>query len=153
MHERCANRAPANCISTYTKTRKVDTTMLHHWIEGNCPGRYSNEKTKEISLIHSIVLCRCDRCKKSIKTYNGITGLHCRWCQMTLHNKCASQLKPECTLGPNREHIIPPSCIYPTVLVGKSRWVEEREYMMGLNLGTTESITKWKWSETRGIMC
>ena len=40
VHERCANRAPANCISTYAKTRKVDTTMLHHWIEGNCPGRY-----------------------------------------------------------------------------------------------------------------
>ena len=40
VHERCANRAPANCISTYTKTRKIDTFMLHHWIEGNCPGRY-----------------------------------------------------------------------------------------------------------------
>ncbi len=47
VHERCANRAPANCISTYTKTRKMDTTMLHHWIEGNSPGRYFSKKKIE----------------------------------------------------------------------------------------------------------
>jgi diacylglycerol kinase (ATP) len=118
--------------------------MLHHWIEGNCPGRYLEKEFREFMLFY-LFISRCDRCKKSIKTYNGITGLHCRWCQMTLHNKCASQLKPECTLGPNRDHIIPPSCICPTVLV--SLYIERKmDYLFDGFLGTTKSSTKWKWS-------
>ena len=56
------------------------------------------------------------RCRKQIKSYNGITGLHCRWCHLTLHNRCASHVSPECTLGVNGVHVLPPISICPTVL-------------------------------------
>uniref|UniRef100_T1J4I9 Diacylglycerol kinase n=1 Tax=Strigamia maritima TaxID=126957 RepID=T1J4I9_STRMM len=114
VHERCVQRAPASCISTYVKSKKTSQTMTHHWVEGNCSGK-------------------CGKCKKSIKSYNGITGLHCRWCQITLHNRCASQVKPECNLGEHRVHILPPTSICPIVLDRQRSITKEKR-----NLNKTE---------------
>ncbi|XP_061381346.1 diacylglycerol kinase 1 [Danaus plexippus] len=97
VHERCVQRAPASCVATYCKSRRAPAALAHHWVEGNCHGK-------------------CARCRKKIKGYNGITGLHCRWCHVTLHNRCVGSAGGACTLGRHARHILPPTAIRPLVL-------------------------------------
>lgn len=99
VHDHCAMKAQPCEVSTYAKSRKDIGVQPHVWVRGGC---------------HS---GRCDRCQKRIRTYHSLTGLHCVWCHLEIHDDCLQAVGPECDCGLLRDHILPPCSIYPRVLV------------------------------------
>ncbi|XP_036624016.1 diacylglycerol kinase gamma [Trichosurus vulpecula] len=98
IHQRCASQKLSPCITTYWKSRKQTEVMHHVWMEGDTSGN-------------------CDLCSKSIKCYQPGTSVHCVWCQITVHKKCAAYISPECDGGQLRDHVLLPTSIFPMVLV------------------------------------
>ncbi|XP_032060669.1 diacylglycerol kinase alpha [Aythya fuligula] len=98
VHERCARKAPPSCISTYAKSRKEAGVQAHVWVKGGCEAS------------------KCGRCQKKIKSFQSLTGLHCVWCHLKIHEECLATVPPACDCGLLRDHILPPSAIYPVVL-------------------------------------
>ncbi|XP_040395403.1 diacylglycerol kinase alpha isoform X4 [Cygnus olor] len=98
VHERCARKAPPSCISTYAKSRKEAGVQAHVWVKGGCEAS------------------KCGRCQKKIRSFQSLTGLHCVWCHLKIHEECLAAVPPACDCGLLRDHILPPSAIYPVVL-------------------------------------
>ncbi|XP_068777429.1 diacylglycerol kinase alpha isoform X2 [Struthio camelus] len=98
VHERCARKAPPSCISTYAKSRKEAGVQAHVWVKGGCEAS------------------KCGKCQKKIKSFQSLTGLHCVWCHLKIHEECLTCVPPTCDCGVLRDHILPPSAIYPVVL-------------------------------------
>ncbi|XP_072496484.1 diacylglycerol kinase gamma isoform X4 [Notamacropus eugenii] len=100
IHQRCASKEISPCISTYGKSRRQTEAMHHVWMEGD-------------------ISVSCDLCSKNIKCYQPGTSVHCVWCQITIHKKCASYISVECDGGQLRDHILLPTSIFPMVLERK----------------------------------
>uniref|UniRef100_A0A8C2CHH7 Diacylglycerol kinase n=1 Tax=Cyprinus carpio TaxID=7962 RepID=A0A8C2CHH7_CYPCA len=90
VHERCVSKDIAPCISTYAKSRRHTNVMR---IKSH--KRSSPFPSVDVSFF---------------------TTPHLYLYVFQLHNKCASNIKPECDGGPLKDHTLLPSYICPVVL-------------------------------------
>ncbi|KAJ7386713.1 hypothetical protein OS493_006725 [Desmophyllum pertusum] len=63
-------------------------SMDHHWTEGNCPGK-------------------CQKCSKTVKSNNCLTGLRCAWCQVTRSYSATSIYLSCCWTGKEKDNSTP----------------------------------------------
>nr|XP_055183815.1 diacylglycerol kinase alpha isoform X3 [Nyctereutes procyonoides] len=125
VHDQCAMKALPCEVSTYAKSRKDIGIQSHVWVRGGC------------------VSGRCDRCQKKIRIYHSLVGLHCVWCHLEIHDDCLQAMGHECDCGLLRDHILPPSSIYPSVLAsGQERKISKtsQKTLDDLNLSTFEAL-------------
>uniref|UniRef100_A0A8D1U062 Diacylglycerol kinase n=1 Tax=Sus scrofa TaxID=9823 RepID=A0A8D1U062_PIG len=103
----------------------LEMVQTHVWVRGGCESG------------------RCDRCQKKIRIYHSLVGLHCVWCHLEIHDDCLPAMGHECDCGLLRDHILPPSSIYPSVLAsGQERKVSKTSQKTtdDLNLSTSEAL-------------
>jgi hypothetical protein len=70
---------------------------------------------------------------------------------LQLHNRCASQVKPECTLGDHRVHILPPTAICPIVL-DRQRSITKEYKRSGLQRSESQTPADCNNSVRRGSL-
>nr|XP_014596402.1 diacylglycerol kinase alpha isoform X4 [Equus caballus]XP_014712725.1 diacylglycerol kinase alpha isoform X4 [Equus asinus] len=137
VHDHCAMKALPCEVSTYAKSRKDIGVQSHVWVRGGCESG------------------RCDRCQKKIRIYHSLVGLHCVWCHLEIHDDCLQAMGPECDCGLLRDHILPPSSIYPSVLAsGQERKSSKtsQKTMDDLNLSTFEALRVDPVSNTHPLL-
>ncbi|XP_037704158.1 diacylglycerol kinase alpha isoform X6 [Choloepus didactylus] len=137
VHDQCAMKALPCEVSTYAKSRKDIGVQSHVWVRGGCESG------------------RCDRCQKKIRIHHSLTGLHCVWCHLEIHDDCLEAVGHECDCGPLRDHILPPSSIYPSVLVsGQDRKISKtsQKSMEVFSLSTSEALRIEPVSNTHPLL-
>jgi hypothetical protein len=162
VHERCAQRAPASCVTTYVKSKKTSPVsartfldvlfsfisfffIIRRWttigwratVPANATDVKSQSKRTTASLVCTAVGAKSRYVSLSWAEYPQLFPI------FQLHNKCASQVKPECDFGEFREHILSPTAVCPAVLVGPRLFCTHWCYLLlFLLLGATKKRQK-----------
>ncbi|XP_059478618.1 diacylglycerol kinase eta-like isoform X2 [Neocloeon triangulifer] len=103
VHKRCACKTLNNCKWTTLASVGHDIieeadgniTMPHQWMEGNLP-----------------VSAKCSVCEKTCGSVLRLQDWRCLWCTATVHTACRPQQPVQCTLGPAKVSVVPPTSLH-----------------------------------------